>query len=48
MQPLPSPNCTLLLATLKDGTVLGAGGVDFVQGGTGHRLKVSMQFSLHG
>jgi hypothetical protein len=35
------------MATLKDGTVLAAGGVDFIEGETGHPLKTSMRFFLH-
>jgi hypothetical protein len=47
VQALPSPRCTVLLAALKDGTVLAVGGLDFIEGGTGHQLKTSMRFSLH-
>jgi hypothetical protein len=47
VEALPSPRCSVLMETLKDGTVLAAGGIDFLEGETGHRLKTSMRFSLH-
>jgi len=47
VQPLPSPRCTVLVATLKDGTVLAAGGVDFIEGEIGHQLRTSMRLRLH-
>lgn len=47
VEPLPEPRCSMLMVTLKDETVLAAGGVDFLEGGTEPRAETSMRFLLH-
>lgn len=47
VEALPSPRCTISLATLKDGTVLAAGGRSVIDGAPGPQLKTSMRFVLN-
>ena len=47
VEPLPEPRCSMLMVTLKDETVLAAGGLDFLEGETGHPTRTSLQFLLH-
>jgi hypothetical protein len=47
VEALPSPRCSISLATLKDGTVLAAGGRRVIDGAPGPQLKTSMRFLLN-